>query len=184
MTFKSLFAVLLLASCFTFAQTTPPPSGQSQTAPPAGSGPNAQRRAERRQRMQQMRQQHMQMMKDQIDKMTAKLNDMKSAAANITDENGKKMAQDNIDMWQMLLDHMNQMMQHMEQGPGMGGPGGPGMAMMNDMPGGMACCQKSAKGEMADCCKSGKCGKDASGKMSCGGGQTTGDSMSTMDQSK
>ncbi len=181
MTLRSLLAVLVLASCFTFAQTTPPPSGQSQTAPPAGAGPNAQGRAARRQRMQQMRQQHMQMMKDQIDKMTAKLNDMKSAAASITDENGKKMAQDNIDMWQMLLDHMNQMMQHMEQGPPMGGPGGPGMAMMQN---GAGCCQKMANGAMPDCCKSGKCGKDASGKMACGGGKPTSDSMSTMDESK
>ncbi len=175
------------------APASPPPQqgGQTQAAPGGtASGTPAQRRAARRAEMEKRRAEHMEMMKAQIAKMNAKLDEMKAAATKITDPNSQKMAQLDIDMWQMVADHFNMMMKHMEEGgpmgPPPGGPGGPGMAMMGSMHPGMGCCQKMANGEMPDCCKSGKCAAGPDGKMACGGGgKPPADSMTgTIDDKK
>lgn len=187
--------VLLIAS-LAWAQgapSSPPPQGRPQGAPPQGgpggaepgAGPNSQRRAARRAEMEKRRAEHMEMMKAQVARMNAKLDEMKAAAARITDPNSQKAAQLDIDMWQMVADHFNMMMKHMEESGPMG-PHGPGMAgRMDHMHDGMDCCQKMANGEMPDCCKAGKCGKDAGGKMACGGSKPSADSMSgTIDDKK
>ena len=62
--------------------------------------------------MRAMHEKHMQEMKQNLDKMKALLQDMKTNAAGL---NGKeKAAMDaNVQLWQMMIDHMEQMMNNM-----------------------------------------------------------------------
>ncbi len=129
-------ALLVLAVGVVFAQTTtqnPPSSNTGQSTTPQGGtattapqGTQQDMRAQRMQRMQQMQQQHqqeMQAMKADLDKMRGLLDQMKSNIANVRDANSKKEMQLNADLWQTLLDHMQQMMSRAEQRGAMGGPG-------------------------------------------------------------
>lgn len=119
---KIFLLALTLCAATLLAQTTPP-----QTPPPSTQGQTgaAPTQAPRRQQMQQMHQQHMQEMQQQLDRFRTLLDKLKADSAKIEDAAGKQLAQDNVDLWQALYDHMQgmaQMMQH--EGMGMMGPGG------------------------------------------------------------
>jgi Class III cytochrome C family len=76
-----------------------------------------------------MREQHMQEMKANLDKMHALLEKMKTSVAGM-DPKDQPAMQANIQMWQMMIDHLDAMTQHMQsmQGMDMGG-------MRDQMPG-------------------------------------------------
>ncbi len=114
-----VFAVLL--SCVPlFAQSTPPQppqGGQTQT----GAGTATTQRPPQAAQRQYMRQ----MMQQQLVQFKSMLNKMQADAAKLQDPAGKQVAQDNIDMWQALISHIENM-----AGPGMHGMMGPGMRGM------------------------------------------------------
>ena len=60
-----------------------------------------------------------------LDKMKASLEQMKANVAKISDAGEKARWQSNVDLWTVMVGHMEQMMKHMQaMGPGMGmGPG-------------------------------------------------------------
>lgn len=128
---------LTLSTATLFAQTTtpqaPPPGAPAQTG--AGAAPSQV--PPRRQKMQQMQEQHMQKMQQQLQQFRTLLDKMKADAAKLQDPAGKQVAQDNIDLWQALYDHMEGMQQMMQQHGGMMmGPGGmrPGPRRMGPPP--------------------------------------------------
>jgi hypothetical protein len=82
-------------------------------------------RQQRREQMQQMRQEHMAAMRADLDKLKKSLAAMQASIPNIKDVNERARWQDNIDMWQVLVKHMESMTMHMEH-MGPGGQGGPG----------------------------------------------------------
>jgi mono/diheme cytochrome c family protein len=69
---------------------------------------------------------HMAAMKAQLQKLHAALDQMKANVDKITDADEKARWQANVDMWQTMVDHLDQMMKQMEAmpGPGMGMGGG------------------------------------------------------------
>jgi hypothetical protein len=111
----TLLAVLLL-STIAYAQTTPqtpPPKAKSQT----GAGAATRRGGMQHRGMQgPMAGQDMKAMVDHFSTMVDKL---KADSEKITDPAGKAVAQDNIDLWQGLLDHLKQMQEHMGMMQGM-----------------------------------------------------------------
>ncbi len=122
---------------------TPPAESQAQSGAGAAQSTQTQPGMRAGKGMAGMHEQHMQQMKANMTRMQALLAQMRSAYANM-DAKDKPAMQANIEMWQMMVDHMNQMAQHMEQmhGEGMGmGPGGhhmmhhaPGTAKPNTTP--------------------------------------------------
>ena len=106
--FLSVMSALV---CLSFAQ---------DQAPPPAAAPHPQMGMDR-QKMPEMHKQHMEAMKADIDKMNASLDQMKANVANISDATEKARWQNNVDLWTVMVGHMEQMMKHMEQmGPGMG----------------------------------------------------------------
>ncbi len=133
---KAMIIGVVLASVSLWAQTnTPPTSTQSgaqstQSGTQSGGMMGSQRRAQ----MQAMQQQHMQQMKQSVAEMKSLLEQMKTNAAGLTGKD--KAAWDaNIQLWQKMIDHMDQMMSHMSNMGGMGM--GSGMMMHKHGPGGM-----------------------------------------------
>ncbi len=129
-----LFA-LLIAS-LAWAQGTPPaqqPSTGTQagTAQAPGPGPRAAQRAERRQQMQAMCKEHFEAMKADVQKMHAAFDRMKANVGTISNADEKARWQANVEMWQTVVDHHDQMLKQMEdaqaQGMGCGMMGGMGM---------------------------------------------------------
>ena len=125
MKFRYTIPALLLAASLAFAQSTtpqtPPAGSDAQTGAGAAQGPmQPQRRGPRGMGMQQMHGQHLQEMKDQLTKMHQLLEQMKAGVAKMQPSEQPAM-QANVDMWQIVVDHFDQMVQHMsERGPGMG----------------------------------------------------------------
>jgi hypothetical protein len=70
-------------------------------------------------------------MKADVEKMKSSLAQMKANVLTIKDVNELARWQDNVDMWEALVGHMDRMLKHMESmgpgmmGPGMGGPPSP-----------------------------------------------------------
>ena len=126
MKLKSLLLVLMfILTSLAWAQDT-----ASQAPPPtSGTGSRDQRRSEDRQKMMEMHRQQMEAMKADMEKMKSSLAQMKTNVAKISDPGEKGRWQTNVDMWVVLVGHMEQMLKHMESmGPGMmheHGMGGP-----------------------------------------------------------
>ena len=97
---------------------------------PPGHGGGDQMRAEQRKHMIEMHKQQMEAMKTDIEKLKSSLAQMKTNVAAITDSSEKARWQQNMDMWETVVNHMDRMQKQMESmGPGMMGPGmmhGPG----------------------------------------------------------
>lgn len=112
---KILLAVVMSAVSLTWAQSTAPRPPQRGTE---GSSEN---------RMDM--QQHMQSMQKDLVKMRSLLDQMKANTASLT---GKEKAamEANVQLWQMMVDHMSQMVEHMQS---MEGHGGMGMGAHSDM---------------------------------------------------
>jgi hypothetical protein len=64
--------------------------------------------------MSAMHQQHQKEMQANLDKMHALLNDMRTKAASLNQKDRAPMM-DNVQMWQMMLDHLDSMMKHMQE---------------------------------------------------------------------
>jgi TolA-binding protein len=73
--------------------------------------------------MSAMHQQHMQAMKAQLDQMRAKVEAMKANLSNVKDPALKQQLQNDVDLWEMMVNHMDQMSKMMEGPPGMMGHG-------------------------------------------------------------
>ena len=116
-----LLTVLLTLASVAWAQTE---SAPAQT-PPAKGG-HDQMGMEHHHEMMEMHKQHMEAMKADLDKMKASLDQMKANVAKISDATEKARWQANVDMWTVMVGHMEQMMKQMDaMGPG--GMMGPGM---------------------------------------------------------
>lgn len=109
---KLIVAVALMAVPL-FAQDT------TQQNPSPGTAPGGMPQHHHMSGMQSggdmhaMHEKHMQEMKQNIAKMKALLQDMKTNAAGLS---GKEKAtmDANVQLWQMMIDHMEQMMGHMD----------------------------------------------------------------------
>ncbi len=120
---RKLIVAMILMALPLFAQNT------TQQNPSPGTTPGGMAQHHHRSAgmqasgdMQAMHEQHMQQMKQSVAKMKALLQDMKANAAGLS---GKEKAtmDANIQLWQMMIDHMDQMMNN--------------MSMMMNMHGGM-----------------------------------------------
>ena len=115
-----LLVLMLILPCLMHAQD------MSQKAPPSTAGPAShdQMRGEHGQKMMEMHKQQMEAMKADVEKMKSSLAEIKANVAKISDPTEKGRRQNNVDMWEILVGHMEQMVKHMDSmGPGMG----PGM---------------------------------------------------------
>jgi hypothetical protein len=109
MKFKSLLLVLM----FTLTSATWPQAAPSQTPPSASSPtPSAQH-----QKMMEMHKQQMEAMKADVEKMKSSLAQMKANLLTIKDTNEMARWRNNVDMWEVLVGHMDRMLESM--GPGM-----------------------------------------------------------------
>jgi hypothetical protein len=99
----------------------------SPQAPPSMASPDTrdQMRSEHHQKMIEMHKQQMDAMKADMEKMKSSLGQMKADVAGIANSSEKRRWQSNVDMWEVLIGHMDQMLKHMDSmGPGSGmGPG-------------------------------------------------------------
>lgn len=118
--------LLLMITTWTWAQGMPSgqqPSGGTQagTQPPAPGAP-ANQRAQRRAQMQAMCREHIDAMKTDLQKMQSAFEKMKANVASISNADEKTRWQANLDMWQTVVEHHQQMLKHMEdaQAKGMG----------------------------------------------------------------
>jgi class III cytochrome C family protein len=121
-----LFPAMVVFASMVWAQTTPAqaPSADIHSHSAAGTAKPAEKQPgmPADQGMAGMREQHMQEMKANLAKMHALLDQMKTSAAGM-DPKDQQAMQVNIQMWQMMIDHLDAMAQHMQsmQGMGMGG---------------------------------------------------------------
>lgn len=106
---------LILLSLSASAQTSQTP------APPPSQGHPMHHAMQHD--MSAMHQQHMQAMKAQVDQMRAKVEAMKANLPNVKDSALKQQLQNDVDLWEMMVNHMDQMSKMMEGGPGMMGHG-------------------------------------------------------------
>jgi hypothetical protein len=140
--------LLLMITTWSWAQGMPSgqqPSGGTQagTQPPAAGSPASQR-AQHRAQMQTMCREHIDAMKADVQKMHSAFEKMKANVASISNADEKARWQANLDMWQTVVEHHDQMLKHMEdaQAKGMGcgmmmgnmGMGGSGPATANPAP--------------------------------------------------
>ena len=110
-----LWALLFVLSSLAWAQEQPRPT-------PPLKGPTAVViPAEEHQKMMEMHKQHMAAMQTDLDKMKASLEQMKANVAKISDAGEKARWQSNVDLWTVMVGHMEHMMKEMKSmGPGMG----------------------------------------------------------------
>lgn len=73
-------------------------------------------RSQRMQAMQQRRDKMMQEMKANLDQMRSMLEKMRADAQKVKDQSAKSALLQNADMWQAMLDHMQQNMDRMDAG--------------------------------------------------------------------
>ena len=114
---KLLPILLLMLTSLALAQSAP--SGQqSSSGAQAGTlpapGVRAGQRAQRHEQMQAMCKEHIEAMKADVQKMHSAFDKMKANVASISNADEKARWQANIDMWQTMLDHHDQMLKHME----------------------------------------------------------------------
>ena len=108
-----LLITLLALVSFSLAQGAP------QSTPPATAPHHPM--AMDHQKMAEMHKQHMEAMKADLDKMKTSLDQMKANVGNISNADEKARWQSNVDLWTLMVGHMEQMMKHMDNmGPGMG----------------------------------------------------------------
>lgn len=139
--------LLLLMTTWAWGQGTP--SGQQPSTSQAGAGAQstagapASPRAQRRAQMQALCKEHIEAMKTDVQKMHSAFDKMKANVASISNADEKTRWQANLDMWQTVVDHHEQMLKLMEnaQAKGMGC----GM-MMGDMGMGGMMMQHPGKG--------------------------------------
>lgn len=94
---------------------------QDQSSPPPATPGHHHQMAMDYQKMADMHKQQMEAMQADVDKMKASLDQMKANVASIGDANEKARWQTNVDLWTVMVGHMEQMLKHMEDmGPGMG----------------------------------------------------------------
>ncbi|MFB3814618.1 MAG: hypothetical protein ACE14L_10945 [Terriglobales bacterium] len=125
-----LTVILLAATALTQSTTpqTPPPGSQGQT----GADPSTSTQHEHGQpatgtSRSAMRMQHMQQARADLERMKALLSQMRATYGSMDPKNQPAM-QANIELWQLMINHMDQMISHMEQ---MGGMGTMGHDMMH-----------------------------------------------------
>ena len=109
-----LLAVLLTLVSLAVAQSATP-----QAPPPKSQHPHA---------MMDMHKQHMDGMKADLDKMKASLDQLKADITKITEPGEKARWQANVDLWTVMVGHMEQMSKHMDA---MGHEGKMGSGMMH-----------------------------------------------------
>jgi hypothetical protein len=140
---RNLMLGLMLTGAMAFAQSTTPqtaPQTPPVGTPGAGTEQGMQTPPRRGMRggmgmqgMGQMHEQHMQQAKEQLAKMHQLLDQMKSNVSKM-DQKDQAYAQANAQMWEMMVSHLDMMVQRMSEmkpgaGPGamrhrhMGGPG-------------------------------------------------------------
>src|SRR5579864_6601727 len=130
MKLSSLLLMLLLVSVmisFSWAQVDQS-AQQSSSGTQAGStqapgaGARAAGRAQRHEQMQAMCKEHMEAMKSDVQKLHSSFDQMKANVAKIINADEKARWQANLDMWQTVVNHHDQMLKHMEdaQANGMG----------------------------------------------------------------
>lgn len=135
-----LFVVVLAIPLLLCAQNTtpePPASAQAQTGSGSAQGTTKSGTMHHEMKGEQggadmhaMHEQHMQEMKQSIAKMKTLLEQMKTNAAGLSGKD--KAAMDaNVQLWQMMIGHMEEMMSHMSS-MGMMGPGMEGHGMMHN----------------------------------------------------
>ncbi len=110
---RRLLVVMVLTAIPLFAQSTTQQNPSPGTTP--GGMPQHHHKSAGMQSsgdMQAMHEKHMQQMKQSVAKMKALLQDMKTNAAGLS---GKEKAtmDANVQLWQMMIDHMEGMMGHM-----------------------------------------------------------------------
>lgn len=105
-----LIAMLLLTLLVSAQATQPSPQQPSQATPMHHP-------------MHHDSEQHMQEMKTQVDQMRAKVEAMKANLPNVKDPALKQQLQNDVDLWEMMVNHMDQMSKMMEGRPGMMGHG-------------------------------------------------------------
>ena len=125
-----LLVVTIAIPLLVCAQSTTPQARPAGTETQTGSGsaqstmqPGAMHHGHGAQAgdMHAMHEHEMAQMKEQIAKMRALLDQMKTNVAGMKGKD-KDAMQANAELWQMMIDHMDQMMQHMSS-MGMMGPG-------------------------------------------------------------
>ncbi len=108
---STLVLAVMISAALVWAQSappqTPPAGGKAQTAAGAAS---ARRPVETPpQRMRNLQQ--------QLQQMRVLLAKMRAEAAAVPDATGKQLAQDNIEMWEMMLNHLQDEMLSAMQPP-------------------------------------------------------------------
>ena len=129
---KLLPILLLMLTSLALAQSSGQQSSSgAQAGTPPAPGVRAGQRAQRHEQMQAMCKEHIEAMKVDAQKMHFAFDKMKANVASIGNADEKARWQANIDMWQSMLDHHDQMLKHMEdaqaKGMGCGMMGGMGM---------------------------------------------------------
>ena len=113
---KVLLLLVVTIASMLMAQNPP------QTNPPSG---HHHEMAPDHEKMAEMHKQHMEAMKADLDKMKASLDAMKANVGKISNADEKARWQSNVDLWTVMVGHMEQMMHDMDtMGPGMMGHGG------------------------------------------------------------
>jgi hypothetical protein len=149
---RFVLILLMLMTTWAWGQGTPsgqqPSSGTQAGTQPSAPGAPAGQRAQRHEQMQAMCKEHIDAMKTDVQKMHSAFDKMKTNVASISNADEKARWQANVDMWQTVVNHHDQMLKHMEdaQAKGMGcgmmmgemGMGGmmhhPGMGPANPTP--------------------------------------------------
>jgi TolA-binding protein len=104
MRLKSLLLVLMLnLVSLAWGQVASP------QAPPSSTSGTQATSGEHHQKMMEMHKQHMEGMKADLEKMKASLEQMKANVAKISDPAEKARWQANVDMWQVMVGHMERM---------------------------------------------------------------------------
>ncbi len=133
---SSFLLLVLLTTSLAWAQGTSPgqqPSTGTQAGSAQAPGPasRAAQRAQRRQQMQATCKAQLEAMKADVEKMHAAFERMKANVGTISNADEKARWQANVEMWQTVVDHHDQMLKQMEEaqarGMGCGMMGGMGM---------------------------------------------------------
>jgi len=118
-----LLTFLLGTALMAWAQN-PASAPQSSSGTQAGGAQTTTRetRAARRAQMEAMCKAHLETMKSDVQRMHSAFDRMKSNVATITNADEKARWQANLDMWETVVNHHDQMLKHMDaaQASGMG----------------------------------------------------------------
>jgi hypothetical protein len=120
---------LILALMFFFASLVHAQDVPSQ--PMAGPGAHDQMQGERHQKMMEMHKQQMEAMQADVEKMKSSVAQMKADVAKMKNSDEKTRWQNNVDMWEIVIGHIDQMLKQMNS-MGHHGMHGMGNGMMHD----------------------------------------------------